>query len=49
MERWLQIFKENKTQDASMILVGNKTDIIPRLVKSQKPFEWALKNKMTYC
>ena len=32
-----------------MILVGNKVDLMPRTVKSEKPFEWALKNKMSYC
>ena len=31
------------------MLVGNKIDIIPRLVKTEKPFEWALKNNISYC
>ena len=49
VERWMKIFKENQTQDASIILVGNKVDIVPRLVKGEKAFEWCLKNKITYC
>ena len=48
VERWMKIFKENQTQDTSIILVGNKIDIVPRLVKAEKAFEWCLKNKITY-